>query len=123
MYLRSDVADRAQWLDGVKPGWETLIDLGTLDIASCCDCVLGQTFAAEAEADRTDSGFDWALEHLVDFKPEDYLPDAFCNEGTQDVSRKNRAWTAEIQARLNNPIVTIVEAPAHQTAMALLEEQ
>lgn len=32
----------ATWLDKAHPGWHKKIDIPTLDISSCCNCVLGQ---------------------------------------------------------------------------------
>lgn len=48
--MRDDtpIPDRVQrgveLLDRVRPGWERSIDLGSLDIAICTRCVLGQLF-------------------------------------------------------------------------------
>ena len=36
------VADGAQWLDNVKPGWERKIDTSLLDIEDPIQCVCGQ---------------------------------------------------------------------------------
>lgn len=36
------VARGAEWLDEVKPGWAKLTDLGTLDLRSSSNCVMGQ---------------------------------------------------------------------------------
>lgn len=34
----------AAWLDKVEPGWHKRIDVGGLDLSSCSQCILGQTF-------------------------------------------------------------------------------
>ncbi len=38
------VTSGAAILDAQMPGWERGVDLGTLDIRSTCNCVLGQLF-------------------------------------------------------------------------------
>jgi len=35
----------AELLDAKRPGWAAKINLGTLDLASHCNCILGQLFA------------------------------------------------------------------------------
>tara|TARA_R110000751_G_scaffold30178_2_gene77382 strand:+ start:1592 stop:1936 length:345 start_codon:yes stop_codon:yes gene_type:complete len=40
--LPANVTAGMGWLDRVMPGWETKVDLDTLNIDSCKDCVLGQ---------------------------------------------------------------------------------
>lgn len=37
-----EVAAGAAWLDEVSPGWEREIDLGTLKMQDCYNCILGQ---------------------------------------------------------------------------------
>ena len=55
------------WLDQTVPAWRDTINRRTLNMASPMDCVLGQTFAAEATRDAHPddfgylSGFDYAL--------------------------------------------------------------
>ena len=44
----------AAFLDKVKPDWFTKIDLGSLDLASGCDCVLGQIVRFEADKEGMD---------------------------------------------------------------------
>jgi hypothetical protein len=45
----SDVAERvargAAWLDQKYPQWYAKIDLGTLDLGNCTQCVLGQVYS------------------------------------------------------------------------------
>lgn len=38
------VANGVEWLDVNKPGWEPTIDVGRLNLAAPCLCVLGQLF-------------------------------------------------------------------------------
>lgn len=38
------VGEGAKWLDRHKPGWLGQINLNRLDLATCGECVLGQTF-------------------------------------------------------------------------------
>ena len=41
---RARVARGAAHLDQVRPGWFNRIDVGTLSLGSCWDCVIGQLF-------------------------------------------------------------------------------
>jgi hypothetical protein len=36
------VAKGAAYLDGIRPGWRDVINLDTLNIASCEQCIIGQ---------------------------------------------------------------------------------
>lgn len=44
------VAVGADWLDERHPGWVDAIDIDTLDMASDCNCILGQQFGDYANA-------------------------------------------------------------------------
>lgn len=48
------VARGAAWLDTHYPNWWKTIDLGTLNVASCTRCVLGQVFTGTIPADEQD---------------------------------------------------------------------
>lgn len=48
------VARGARWLDKNYPNWWKTIDLGTLNVASCTRCVLGQVFTGTIPADEQD---------------------------------------------------------------------
>jgi hypothetical protein len=41
--LRQRVEVGMAWLDARHPGWLDLVDVDTLDVASPCNCLLGQT--------------------------------------------------------------------------------
>lgn len=43
--LKARVLEGAAWLDETYPGWWKSIDLGLLDMADGCACVLGQVFS------------------------------------------------------------------------------
>lgn len=45
--LAARVAKGAALLDGAVPGWYLRIDLTTLDLGSCGECVLGQLFEGD----------------------------------------------------------------------------
>lgn len=49
----STIAERVQagceYLDEIRPGWEHLIDLGSLNLHSCTDCVVGQLAGPDAD--------------------------------------------------------------------------
>lgn len=56
----------AAWLDDVKPGWFTIIDLTTLDLGYAYRCVAGQVFASEAAESGKCCGFCYATRTLRD---------------------------------------------------------
>jgi hypothetical protein len=72
--LAERVAAGAAWLDDHKPGWDALIDLGRLNMADSCCCVLGQVYESAAEAANDQArqnhddwgwtGYDWAIDEL-----------------------------------------------------------
>lgn len=55
--LNPDVARGIAWLDEEVPGWRDRINLGTLNVGELRNCVLGQVFGAEAEAEGASDGF------------------------------------------------------------------
>lgn len=61
-----EVAAGAEWLDENFPGWEREIDLGTLDLKSCQDCICGQSLRklAQEKLWLSGSGYDYALDVL-----------------------------------------------------------
>ncbi|MEU4781060.1 hypothetical protein [Micromonospora sp. NPDC023633] len=44
--LRQRVEVGMAWLDARHPGWDELIDVATLDVASPCNCLLGQALGS-----------------------------------------------------------------------------
>lgn len=98
----------AAWLDANKPGWERVVSLPALDMASRYHCVLGQVFEQEAEAEGYCDGFEYGTELLPQART---APDqrpvrlGFDIEGTQpdgfgDYSILHDLWVKEIGARL-----------------------
>lgn len=70
-----EVAAGAEWLDANFPGWEREIDLGTLELQSCTNCILGQGLRSLYGMNgyyRIDSeyGDEWIDSHGF-FYPED----------------------------------------------------
>lgn len=59
-----EVAAGAAWLDRVKPGWEREINLGTLDILDCYNCVLGQSLRKVAAEKGFTSGYHYGADEL-----------------------------------------------------------
>jgi hypothetical protein len=99
MTLEESVADRARWLDQKVPGWEHRINLDTLDIKSCRNCVLGQLFGS----------YEQALQTLLKEAFSSYVGDAFIDSGSTVL------WRTEIRDRRENPLVPLrepVKAPA-----------
>lgn len=93
--LKQKVANRARWLDGIKPGWEKLVPLeeGKLDMWSgCAPCVADYIFAEEACSIKHMAGFRWVRDALLD----GISPQEFCGGGDDLVSM----WREEISARL-----------------------
>ena len=59
-----EVAAGAEWLDEVNPGWEREIDLGTLDINDCYNCVLGQSLRKMAAEKGYATGYHYGADAL-----------------------------------------------------------
>ena len=59
-----EVAAGAAWLDEVSPGWEREIDLGTLKISDCYNCVLGQSLRKVAAKEGYESGYHYGTDAL-----------------------------------------------------------
>ena len=60
----SEVAAGAAWLDENFPGWEREIDLGTLNLNDCQECICGQSLRKYV-TDIVFSGYDFALSIIV----------------------------------------------------------
>ena len=87
-------ATGAKWLDEVKPGWAALIDKDTLDILDARRCILGQVFAAEAQAERR-SGYNYAMDTYPTLSSRGCSYGFCCSAGTI-----HDAWFAEIDKRI-----------------------
>lgn len=93
--LQETVAEAAKRLDKVVPGWEDRVDLPTLNIASCSDCILGQVFRKEARAWNRRlnlTGYHYAMDKHWDGIMSG-LSIAFTQEDAE------RYWVQEIQSR------------------------
>lgn len=69
--IEERVANGAKFLDAIVPGWESRIDIDTLEMSDGSHCICGQTFAVEAEVTNTENGtvidgFLYAFNHLFD---------------------------------------------------------
>jgi hypothetical protein len=52
------------WLEEHHPGWRAKLDLSTLNLAHCDQCILGQVFGREGYyAEETQRGSEWLLSH------------------------------------------------------------
>lgn len=58
---RSRVKAGARWLDECFPGWESRINLKTLELSNSSSCICGQVFQEEA---RKISGYSYASDNL-----------------------------------------------------------
>lgn len=89
----------AAWLDAVYPEWWTRIDLGTLDLAHGCRCVLGQLFGTEQHP----NGYATVANHAPDdFDNEDVfwtVVHGFLGSSRMDEVALDEAWIAEVKAR------------------------
>jgi hypothetical protein len=56
--IETRVAQGVALLDEKLPGWVNRIDLDKLDLASTCDCILGQEFKGHPDVDMEDDGND-----------------------------------------------------------------
>lgn len=109
-----EVAAGASWLDENFPGWEREIDLGTLDITSCQECVLGQSLRRFVKDQVLDTGFGIGSDKLYDQYRKGILTSAdeltirysFSNEwhnpgGKGDATINEPLWRELIKERFN----------------------
>lgn len=69
-----NVRNGADWLDKVMPGWDKKIDLDSLDINSCIDCVLGQLLGHySGDSDLHEQAYEHDQEFGFCTYPQDYL--------------------------------------------------
>ena len=91
MTLREAVADRASWLDTIKPEWFRLVPLQKDKlIMDCTPCVADYVFKDEAKAGGHSCGYTWVDEAYSDF----HCCGAFYNNDAAPM------WREEISARL-----------------------
>lgn len=98
MNTREMVAAAAEWLDVEKPGWESLIDVGRLDLIDGCACIIGQTFGQGqfvSVVDRVPRAFTTAFLGIGP-NPEDHK-----GAGFRLVPVLEEFWVDEIKARFN----------------------
>jgi hypothetical protein len=64
-FLSEAVNLGAAWLDANYPGWVEMMRLETLDLASSCDCILGQRFGDYCDfcAANPEMSRQWRWEH------------------------------------------------------------
>lgn len=111
MTREQQVAAGAEWLDAERPGWELLIDLGRLNLASGWDCVCGQVFVGLVE-DGFVSGYEGAHKTLF---PEQTAvwseAHGFYSLTITGKSDLQVAWTALIKERFSTGNLSGSEAP------------
>jgi len=121
MTLQDNVRKGATWLDGFAPGWESKIDLSTLDLHSSVRCVAGQAlntgdqsgYGVMMEALR---GGSHVLGAITDVEYGFTHPDVAMRGPQNPYSGGSpsdprlvelvRLWTAEIMIRRQTPEVT-----------------
>lgn len=95
----STIAERVQagceFLDQIRPGWETSIDLTVLDLSDCTVCVVGQVGGPEAELGL------WALTHDDKHLDDGWPVKLGFNDAEEQYSSLTRAWKKAIRARLS----------------------
>jgi hypothetical protein len=93
-WARDAVFQGAEYLDGVRPGWEREIDLDTLDVSLADLCVLGQLYLSFKNAVIT-----------LDFSVDELVSCGFVVVGTWPVRDRYRqlniAWAELIRERLD----------------------
>jgi hypothetical protein len=136
----STISDRVQrgaaLLDARFPGWVDQVNLSTLNLASGCDCILGQRFGDFAQGARLvhlapetssvrmgDSSRSRLDAHgfLVDYTPEEYAAfkararratDAAMARSDAEYAELTREWTKLITDRRAAAQLAEVEEPA-----------
>lgn len=102
--LADRVAAGAAFLDGKVPGWRRRVLPHALDVGSCCLCVLGQVFAADADGRTAASGYDVGVNRYAPMSPPGArflwaLDHGFASttyEGPDVRRALNDLWRAEI---------------------------
>lgn len=98
---RKRVARGAALLDAKRPGWRDQINLKDLSLSSCTNCIIGQTFGPEYEADEANFGLGDPFGHgvqvldLEDGEAYRLVPrHGFDTDdhGTVTYAELNRAW-------------------------------
>jgi hypothetical protein len=92
------VAAGIAWLDQNGPAdWRSRVDLGTLDINSVDDCVLGQVFRNH---DRYRNGYYYAVETFLDDQFDDDItgPLGFSGVGEIGPRHMTEAWVRALSA-------------------------
>jgi hypothetical protein len=116
------VEQGAEWLDGQMPGWELKIDPAELRLQSCYSCILGQIYEVhhckghnyeleeiDEDADpydidyQCDSGFDFAVEHLLE-KDFEISRNMGFSGGTEQYPILQELWLELIKDRLNKGV-------------------
>lgn len=123
--LQERVDRGAAWLDLVYPEWWTHVDLGRLQLADSCRCVLGQVFRATNAHWSDDSGFERIvslLEHAGMYEQGDgfWTSDHgfSLNETAGSWADLDEAWIATIKARWESGVqLPAVEAPKVETTV------
>ena len=83
--IPANVKRGAAWLDEHEPGWRGRIDLNKVDLASECNCVLGQLYG----------GYTEALQHF-DLTDKDARRLGFWRSGSQRWWQLSVGWLAEV---------------------------
>lgn len=90
-----DIKRGVKLLDERFPGWESKVDLGTLDLASGVRCVLGQVFVEDfvnGLAEEHGEHYDGAVDYLFDGNYTQAISHGFCTDTTsyaKEVSKYN----------------------------------
>lgn len=84
------VAQGVAWLDENAPDWLSRIDLAELQLGSCCDCVIGQTFGCYA----SDHPLDYDKAAGLGFNTARYG-----GAGSEDLAHLNEEWRRVITER------------------------
>ena len=89
--LRSIVKKGARFMDKYRPGWARRVKITKLDMASSCNCILGQEFGGFGAAL-------WGTNRIPELMGQtDEL--GFSAEKIDDYSLLTDAWKDEIRAR------------------------
>lgn len=97
----------AAWLDETVPNWERRVDDTMLDLASGCNCILGQVFKVAA---APFTGYEWATRTFTGY--EHYLPVAsgwavehgFLVDKDETAEELDDAWLDLMDTRRRQPV-------------------
>ena len=93
------MSEGGRWLDENRPGWETNVDIDTLELKSACRCVLGQVYEREANHNNCRSGYEYGRDRMIGSLSRTRQLGFVLGSNQSDYAHLNRYWREEIRER------------------------